>query len=451
MRRVTALVVLSVLSLAGVWATARASQSQAPDVDAAFERFFAASDPASAERLVGDVVATGVGFNEAYARLTQGRRYTDAVPRGLRRPTRRTSDGLEHSYAVVVPDDYDPARAYQVRVQLHGGIGRPEPRPGREGIDRLPASTAGPAGNAENAEIGVYPNGWADAMWWHANQVENLAGILDELKRTYNVDENRVYLTGISDGATGAFFVAFRDTTPWASFLPLNGHMMVLANPDTGADGQLYPGNAVNKPFFIVNGGKDRLYPTRSVEPFVEHLQEIGTRVVYHPRPEAGHNTEWWPDERASFEAFVRDHPRDPLPDTLTWETERTDRYGRAHWLVIDELGRVDGESDLEETNLITLGLMRRDIFSHRKASGRADVVRRGNRVEVATEGVRELTLLLSPEEFDFATPVTVVANGRVAFEGRLTPSVETLLRWASRDNDRTMLFAAEQTIVIGD
>lgn len=123
---------------------------------------------------------------------------------------------------------------------------------------------------------------------------------LDELKRRYHVDDNRVYLTGISDGGTGAYFMAFRDTTPWASFLPLNGHMMVLANPDTGADGELHPGNAVNKPFFIVNGGQDRLYPTRSVEPYVGHLRKIGTTVVYHPQPNAGHNTEWWPAERAS-------------------------------------------------------------------------------------------------------------------------------------------------------
>ena len=38
-----------------------------------------------------------------------------------------------------------------------------------------------------------------------------------------------MYLTGTSDGGTGAFFMAFKDTTPWASFLPLIGDMTVLA------------------------------------------------------------------------------------------------------------------------------------------------------------------------------------------------------------------------------
>ena len=61
--------------------------------------------------------------------------------------------------------------------------------------------------------------------------------------------------------------------------------------------------------------------------------------------------------------------------------------------------------------------------------------------------GVSELTLLLSPDAFNFAQPVKVVANGRVAFEGTVEKSVATLLKWAARDNDRTMLFGAELRI----
>ena len=55
-----------------------------------------------------------------------------------------------------------------------------------------------------------------------------------------------------------------------------------------------------------------------------------------------------------------------------------------------------------------------------------------------------EFTLLVSPDAFDLAQPVKVVANGRTVFDGRVEPSLATLLKWAARDNDRTMLFAAE-------
>jgi hypothetical protein len=61
--------------------------------------------------------------------------------------------------------------------------------------------------------------------------------------------------------------------------------------------------------------------------------------IDYHPQPNAGHNTAWWPEVKDGYEAFVREHPRRPLPDTLTWETGGRTAFGRAHWLVIDRLG----------------------------------------------------------------------------------------------------------------
>jgi hypothetical protein len=39
---------------------------------------------------------------------------------------------------------------------------------------------------------------------------------------------------------------------------------------------------------------------------------------------------------------------------------------------------------------------------------------------------------------------VKVTANGREVFNARVQPSIDTLLKWAARDNDRTMLYAAE-------
>jgi hypothetical protein len=89
-------------------------------------------------------------------------------------------------------------------------------------------------------------------------------------------------------------------------------------------------------------------------------------------------------------------------------------------------------------------------IFPRAKPSGRVDLVRRGNVVEASTAGVRAFTLLLSPSIFDFRKPITVVANGRTAFEGIVHPSVATMLKWAARDNDRTMVFGAELKIELG-
>jgi hypothetical protein len=325
------------------------------------------------------------------------------------------------------------------------------------------------------------------------------------------------------------YYLAMRDTTPFASFLPLNGFWMVLASDDLKVDGPIYGNNLRNKPFFIVNGGRDRLYPTDVVDPHVEHFQKNGVSLVYKPQPEAGHNTQWWPAVKDDFEAFVHDHPRNPLPDTLTWETSDTAAHNRAHWLVIDRLGMTASDAKtLTDLNEVTISpraefgvqsaggrvirvipgsnadrigfkagdaLVRlndrtvatsvdvsetlagvakgsrvqllvsrnnqpvelsgiydppivsyppRKLFDRPVPSGRVDLVRDGNTVRATTRGVSAFTLLLSPDRFDFTSPVTVVANGRTVFEGRVQKEVRTLLKWAAADNDRTMLFGAE-------
>jgi dienelactone hydrolase len=274
-------------------------------------------------------------FDDIYRRLQKGRAYA-AQPTGLVRMSNRSADGVEHHFALNVPDSYDPAKKYQVRIQLHGGVG------GRR--DNQPVGTGLVGALAGAEQIYIIPYAWYASPWWSDDQVDSLHAIVEAVKRLYNVDESRVVVSGVSDGGTGAYYVAMRDTTPYASFLPLNGYWMVLASSDVD-HGEIFANNLRNKPLFIVNGGRDPLYPTRVVDPYVEHYKKGGISLEYHPQPEAGHNTQWWPVIKEPFEAFVRSHPRQPLPDALTWETSDSSAHNRAHWLVIDRLGSVKDEA----------------------------------------------------------------------------------------------------------
>jgi acetyl esterase/lipase len=314
-----------------------ANQTSAPDADAAFSSFFHARTAPEAAAASDRIVASDIGFEPAFARLRQGRVYTRDVPRGVVQESYRNETTGEHFYTLDVPQSYDPARTYPVRVQLHGGVGRIEANtPPRSGSNaRLPGAE----------QIYVMPCAWREAPWWTGGQIENLHAILDVVKRTYNVDENRVVLSGVSDGGTGAYYAAMRDTTPFASFLPLNGFIAVLKTETADADGDLFPNNLLNKPLFVVNGGRDPMYPTSVVDPYIEHLKGGGVEVVYRPQPAAAHETSWWPEISDSFERFVADHPRKPLPDVLSWESGSPNIPSRALWMVIVRLGaeRPDG------------------------------------------------------------------------------------------------------------
>jgi predicted esterase len=497
---------------------------------ALFETWWSASSPGELDRAADRLVRSGASFDAVYHRLRAGRAYKADVARGEIRWQALVSGGARLPATIVVPPDYDPSQQYAVRVYLHGGIMRPLPEDGSARAPRRRLESDGPY-------FYVHPTGFAQAPWWSAAQVDNVAGLVERLKHAYNVDENRMHLAGVSDGGTGVYFFGMRDAGRWSALLPFNGHLRVLANPATGADGDLFLTNLVNTPAYAINGGRDPLYPVSAVEPYMALLRRAGAPLLFKPQMSAAHDTSWWTEERAGVDEFLEKRPRDPLPDRLTWATDRTDRYNRFRWLVIDRLDGSRTESPLEDHNVLQrpqqidfglrvdsrvdsgrrivgivpgsmakeAGLRPNDLllamdgtpidtaadigrafaahversplvflverggrraelqidfpppfeaseeraFERRRAWGRVDLERAGNTVEVQTRGVGRFTLLLSPADFDFTRPVRVVVNGIQVFEDIVRPDVATLLRWAARDRDRTMLFGAELAIEV--
>jgi len=183
------------------------------------------------------------------------------------------------------------------------------------------------------------------------------------------------------------------------------------------------------------------------VQPYTEHLMKGGVTIDYHPQPDGEHNTKWWPEMKEPFEKFVASHPREPHPDHLSWETGDA-AHNRSHWLVIDQLGATpDDAKDLPDVNIRQVGGRSEKLFGATTIAGRVDLVRNGNVVQASTRRVASFTLLLSPTKFDFDQPIKVVVNGREVFNARVQRSVKTLMTWAARDNDRTMLYGAELTV----
>jgi predicted esterase len=422
---------------------------QPSTIDKAFADFWKAEDARGAERAAERIVKAGADFDAVYARLKWGRVYekekTGAFP--MRFPA---GAGVLFENTVEIPAEYTATRAWPLRVQLHGGVMRRS----QTTIDggNLEGDQAAGAGGAPNVsrrrqdnripgepQIYVFPSGSSDAAWWHTHQVENILRVVDRVKRRYNVDESRIYLTGISDGGTGTYYMAMRDPTVWSAFLPLNGSIKVLGNPSIRVDGELYATNLVNRPFYIVNGGRDPLYPAEHIATHVEVFKALGVSLVFRPQANAGHDTSWWQYERGLFEQFVKQRPRVAHPEKVSWETERTDRFNRADWLIIDGIGPGASDASFAADN----------VFEHRRPSGRVEITRTGNSFAATSRGVRQFTLLVSPDVVDFTKTVNVTVNGKTAFEGTLQRDVAVLLKWAARDTDRMRLYAAELKIQV--
>ncbi len=355
-----------------------------------------------------------------YQWLRAGPAWSDTAARGQLELQREGADGLQFPYVVLVPESYTPDKPIAVEFNLHGGVNRAKVASGvvwwRQGYDRL----------RDPDRIVVLPASWNESFWWFSNQAQNLPAILRSIKQSYNIDENQVYLTGVSDGGTGAYFFAFFQPTEWAAFLPYIGNPGVLQNPNGRVSYPLFFENLSGKPLYIVTGENDRLYPARAIKPHIDAMVEAGVEHTWVVIAGGGHNTEWLPDEAANIAAFKQNNVRDPLPEKLRWTANRTDVYNRNHWIRIDERGQ-------------------------RGEPGRLTVQRAGNTIEVDARAVAAFTLLLSPEEIDFSQPVSVRVNGKVIHQALVSQSSQTLLKWAALDLDRSMLFTAELNLRSGE
>ncbi len=118
---------LAILAVCGSVVGLSAQASPPARLDAAMRAFWDADEAGDAEKAAKTVVASGASFDEIRARLKAGRPYAKQKTGRIEMPTR--DHGLALDNIVEVPAEYDPARAWPLRVSLHGGVGREAPGP----------------------------------------------------------------------------------------------------------------------------------------------------------------------------------------------------------------------------------------------------------------------------------------------------------------------------------
>ena len=336
----------------------------------------------------------------AYARLKKGRFYGDEK-RGEYALRWKSKSGPFFNNIVDVPCRL---RSGEADAVARATARRGGPAVAQSHLRAMPAcgtnlQAGQPArtGNRIEGEKQIYfhPSGWAAAQWWDEEQVDNILRGVDALKRKYNIDESRIYLTGISDGGTGVYYMALKEPNLWSSYLPLNGSIAVIRSPQNGADGEMYGNNLVERA--VLHRQRRAGQPVPGLPGRAAH-QVVpvawACRSCFARRPAPATTPRGGPPSGSRTRSSCASMPRVAHPATLSWETERTDKFNRNRWLVINEL-RQDASRETE--------LKDRGFFQHTKLSGRVDVIRAGNTFEAKVRDVAAFTLLLSPDAVDFS------------------------------------------------
>ncbi|MCE9636994.1 MAG: hypothetical protein K8T90_14920 [Planctomycetes bacterium] len=275
--------------------------------------------------------------------LRGGFTYAADAPTGWIERTITCADGKTRPYLLHVPAKYRPDKKYTFVVEMHGGVSQPKPLTHAElaEMKELWGETA-----EQREWIIAYPAGEATARWWDPVGSGMVLSILTDVKRTWNVDEDRVFATGFSDGGSGSYFLAAAHPTPFAGFLPLNGHPGVAAMGGL----QFHTRSLSNRPIYAINTEEDSLYPSAALRPLVDAMKATGVPIQWKSLPKFRHEPTYLPAERPAIIAWMDGLRRSPAPKVVVWEGA-DGAPGRADWIRVTKVSGGSGKEPFADVN----------------------------------------------------------------------------------------------------
>jgi predicted peptidase len=204
-----------------------------------------------------------------------------------------TADGTAYPFQVFVPRAYAPARAWPVVLFLHGA--------GERGSDGLLQTEVGigPAIRRYPARfpgIIVMPQAPEDTRWSGPPGDAALAA-LDRTAAEFVTDPNRVYLTGLSMGGHGSWYLAYHHTERFAALLVICGFVgdrptrPTFVPPGAGTPHQRVAARLGRLPTWIVHGEADSLVPVAESREMAQALKAAGGDVHYTELPGTDHDS----------------------------------------------------------------------------------------------------------------------------------------------------------------
>jgi predicted esterase len=272
------------------------------------------------------------------------RGYTSAVSR------------IRQGYAVYLPRNYDPSRAYPLMLVLHGGSAN-----GNLFLGVV-------LGNNMNWKeydqhlwddftpryhpdwIVVAPDGFGQVMWRFMGE-QDVLDVIDDVQRHYHVDTERVVLTGLSNGGVGAYSLGMRHASRFAAVLAIAGAPSWLQYTGGKIDrlqaDALRPlsamdlaDNAINTDFRFFHGRVDP-GPMRPafVEAFGKHIATLG--VPYTEKWfDTGHDLLYLVVRQGALFKDLQSVTRKHKPSEVRLVTGDY-RAAQQHWLRVATITRI--------------------------------------------------------------------------------------------------------------
>ncbi len=199
--------------------------------------------------------------------------------------TKNIFQSVQINYLLYLPESYgkDPAKKWPVILFLHG-MGERGNNLELLKIQPLPKTLDL---QKDFPSIVISPQLPLDKRLWD-DLIDPLKELLDQVRSHYTVDQQRVYVTGLSMGGAGTWNFILRYPQYFAAAVPIAGAYKFRSKeiPENICD-------IKNLPVWAFHGAKDKSVEAWQTEILVDTLKACGSTLRFTLYPEADHVQSW--------------------------------------------------------------------------------------------------------------------------------------------------------------
>ncbi|MDQ7917151.1 hypothetical protein RBU60_06150 [Mesonia sp. MT50] len=366
----------------------------------------------------------------------------------------KVNDTLDNNFFVRLSKSYNPKQPNKLLFFLNGAV-RHQQIPAypntslEEGWQRFYKHYA-----EENNVIMVYPNSNKEFNWMLGDQgFAMVTDILKTLKQFINIDDDAVFATGHSNGATGSFNLLVKNPSAFAGFYGMNTQPKVYT-------GGTFLKNMNQRSFYNISTDEDYYFPPKANDSLVKLARKLGLNYNDHRYNGFPH---WFPQFPASEEPIkdsfedLKSQQRNSFPNELYWETDDV-KNGKIDWLEIKQLDTMQPKKQwhqevnftiyekkyYDDQDSLRTKKVNEKAFDFPRKSAAVKANYKDNVFRIKTSRVRELSVFISPEMVTMKQAISIYVNGELRYQKKPTYDRDFILKNFKKTYDRKAVWVEE-------
>lgn len=362
------------------------------------------------------------------------------------------NDSTKTAFLVHLPKNYNPEKKYPLLFFLHGAVkhnGLTDFQPvgiNLGGWNRFYTQYAD-----QNDVILVFPKGSRQYNWMQPDDgFFMIPEMLKLIKKGINVDDNKVFISGHSNGATGSFSYMMKQPTQFAGFYGFNTYPKVFT-------GGTFVENIKNRSFINFSTDEDYYYPPNANDDFTKLMNGINADYKEYRYNGFPH---WFPqfDEsgptyKILFDDLIK-RKRNPFPKEISWEFD-DEKYGNVDWLSdikLDTLSlkanwhkelnfKITKWLNYDKKDSLIVQEVDKNAFNFPRKSGKIKAEYDNNIFNIETSNIQSFSINISPEMVNLKKKVKVYINGKLHFNEKVKYNREFMSQNFEDTKDREQIW----------